>query len=701
MSATSRPRMGLKDAKRLSRALQKALAHSRPTTLDQCQDLVARLPLPDSGFSSETLWSLGTHAQLVQYFIERLPKDDYQIWCNRALGLISAVLHPLVWQRDHQALVLTESGVLEHLDLDSCLCQAQRADLPEPARVPLQNYLRSLPGFRLNVPHQIEVARDAHEWVAMMFKAPPRPPAEKAPATVFAPPVHSDDPLVVEGTAPAAALPLGQVLEDKPGLTAWMRRAKSKPLSWTGNGLLHHGLMLGCCGSGQTETALSLAVNAMDQGLGLTLINAHGDPTLPSRVLKQAASRSPSAIERVRVITMMEGFDQTPPTHSFNPFAEGPAPQHVELLIDALSVPHAIDALPATHQQLLIPLMSAALLPLVWGRDRHLWPLDLAQISRHLRLPALLALRDIPQLPSQLRAALNYFFGKLSQACPGQTQAQAYAPFEQVLVGDILEPIAKTYAHVLAAPIKDKRWRLPDVSAKRMIEERLITVVNLRALERCPILDWVAARLVTSALSAEVVSQTQRAKAPATQPRHVVIAQHAPLHLSGRAASQLLRFGGAAGVGCLLTASDYPQLKTIPQLSETVEWCHTKFFMKPCHDQAHAHAAQLVGPLTPSSEALAELSEGVAHVIAGSTLWKATLDFHPTPQGPAPALPPGMGHWQSLGPQGFAPGQVDRMRMARVLRDQIQGTPDPITLSWCQETIARMLGYAHWHELRA
>ena len=47
--------------------------------------------------------------------------------------------------------------------------------------------------------------------------------------------------------------------------------------------------------------------------------------------------------------------------------------------------------------------------------------------------------------------------------------------------------------------------------------------------------------------------------------------------------------------------------------------------------------------------------------------------------------------------------QVDLERQARVLRERLgvwggrEGVDAP-ALSWCQETVARMLGFSNWHE---
>lgn len=692
------PRLSLRDAKRLSRALQQELARHRPTNLAQCQELVSRLPLPPSGTEPTDVYISASFSQLLAYFEKRLPPEDgtSQMWRGRALSLMSAVLAPLVWQRDHQGLLLSEQVVLDHLELPALIIQSRRADLPQDLRQSLLAYLRSLPGFKQDAPQQSETVSEMHGYVAMMFR--PRPACPPQPMTVpeESGVIGSGD-LLVKGTPPGLAIEIGQIMAEKSILSGFSKK-KGPKLSWTPHGLLHHGLLFGCCGSGQTETIVSLSINAIVAGLGVTLVNARGQADLPSRMLGMIQEYAPQAMGRVRTINMMSAPDVAPSTHTFNPFAQGPAIQHVELLMDALSVPHALDNLPPGYEELLVPLLSSVLFVLVWGREKKLWHLDLPFIVHHLRWAQLQGLSDTPQLPQNLKASLAYFFRCLSNLTPNHSLAQAYAPFESVLVEELLAPIVDRYSHVLAAPIELGKWQHPDVTSTGMLAQRLVTIVALPALEKCPLPDWIAARLVTSSLSAQVVTHAQAATV--SSPRHLVLAQDAPLYLSGRSCSQLLRFGRAAGVGCLIAAKDYPQLKTTPGLAENVALCHTKIFMRPCHNHGHEHAAKLVGSQAPSKHALTELTEGQAHVLAGQTLYRTQMSYHAPPAGPLPDLPRCVPVWHSLGNQ-FTPGQVDPVRMTRVLYERLTRAPDRLPLSWCQETIARMLGYAHWHELSA
>lgn len=697
------PRLGLRDAKRLSRALQQELAQHRPSTLAQSQALIARLPLPTPPTAAPDLYATSSVSQLVELLGRRLSQTSdpgSAVWTRRALSLLTVVLAALVWQRDHQGLLLSEQVVLDHLDLPAMMIQSRRADLPQDLRQGLLTYLRSLPGFKEGAPHQSETTLELHAYLVMSFH--PRPVTQHlSPPIVQAGPnddVSSpQEPLLIEGSPPSRAVELGQVMANK-SLLSRLTRTTPPSLSWTNRGLLHHGVLFGCCGSGQTETVTSLAINAIFQDLGVTLINAHGHTSLPSRMLALVQAHAPEALDRVRVINMTSAPGEPSLTHTFNPFAQGPVSQHVELLMDALSVPHALDDLPPGYEELLISLLSGVLSILVYGRQQKLWHLDLPFIVEHLRWSQLEGLVHIPHLPAHVKIGLKYFLDRLAALVPDRSLAQAYAPLESVLVDQLLGRVSDRYHHVLAAPLESGKWQHPQVTPADMIEQRLVTIVALPALERCPEFNWVAARLITSALSAEVVNQAQRA--PTSVARHLVLAQHAALYLSRRSGSQFLRFGRKAGVGCLLTAADYPQLKTIPGLAEDVGLCNTKIFMRPCHDQAHEHATQLAGSLAPSKHALTELTEGQAHVLAGQTLYRTQMSYHAPPAGPLPDLPRCVPAWHSLGNQ-FTPGQVDPVRMTRVLHERLTRAPDRLPLSWCQETVARMLGYAHWHELNA
>lgn len=516
-----------------------------------------------------------------------------------------------------------------------------------------------------------------------------------------------DLPLIVEGgSPPAGSLSLGTVRKDK----GWIADLFSRPspaLSWTPQGMLGHGLMFGCCGSGQDENIVTLAMAAAAQGYGVTMINAHGDISFQKKVLSLAAVCDQTIQSRLRVLDFMRGAPPDPVhfTHTFNPFASGPAPSLAELLTDALSVPGLLDELPFPQKSLLMPLLTAVLFPLVWGRDRGLWPLDLAIVAKSLGLSELQKLRMHPHLPAQLQAVVDYFFQKLSEQCPGQSEQDAYAPLEQVLSKDILAPLAEEYAHVFAAIKEPSRWQAPQVSPRAMLDDRLITILTPPALEGALLRAQVAARLVTSSLSAHVVSRAQKQSSPRPGLCHLVVAQHAYVSVSGRAANQLVSFGHRAGVGCLLTAADYPQLKLVPGLDEVASHCNTKFFMKQCEEPAAASnaATGLVGSsIAPSSSDMRDMREGQAHIIAHSQLWKVDMAFTDAPR--VKFLPMTTdARWLPLRADaaGFEPGQARPSRMSQVLCERLAKSPSQLSLSWCQETVARMLGYAHWHELCA
>lgn len=131
-------------------------------------------------------------------------------------------------------------------------------------------------------------------------------------------------------------------------------------------------------------------------------------------------------------------------------------------------------------------------------------------------------------------------------------------------------------------------------------------------------------------------------------------------------------------MGCVLTARNYPQLSTAG-LSEHVSLLNTKIFFSsvdPHQDQSN--------PILSTDK-----TPGIhAKVLSGSKLW--SVDMTP------PASPPPDNF---LDTKKFTPGQVDPSRMSKVLLARLSSAPEKIKLSWCQETLARMLGYAHWHDL--
>ena len=213
-------------------------------------------------------------------------------------------------------------------------------------------------------------------------------------------------------------------------------------------------------------------------------------------------------------------------------------------------------------------------------------------------------------------------------------------------------------------------------------------------------------RLLAASLAHEVVAQSVASKAEPSEPealRHLIVAQHANYYLSGRSAQQLLGFGRRAGVSCLISAADYPALKTEPGLAEAIDKCNTKFFMRQCDPKVEDHALAVgASPERPASPIpLKELREGEAHILAGQKLVQARLHYV-FPSGER-ATPP------SLRSRKFVSQRVGRTeeiveagrpRMAHELLQRLEAAGDSkLALAWCQETVARMLGYAHWHEL--
>lgn len=94
------------------------------------------------------------------------------IWRQRRRVMLEAILHPLVWLRDHSNEKLTAQTILSKLPLTEMSKVSQETDVyHEDILATLKTYLSSIPGYRLELGlDQRQLTRDQHAYNAMMVE---------------------------------------------------------------------------------------------------------------------------------------------------------------------------------------------------------------------------------------------------------------------------------------------------------------------------------------------------------------------------------------------------------------------------------------------------------------------------------------------------------------------------------------------------
>lgn len=100
-------------------------------------------------------FAFGSADALTQALTSLLPggsgSDPNQVFLERAVGLISAIMYPLVELRDRGEVLLSPPTIREYLSLEACMRLSERADLSSKSRRAVVSYLRSLPGYQEGV----------------------------------------------------------------------------------------------------------------------------------------------------------------------------------------------------------------------------------------------------------------------------------------------------------------------------------------------------------------------------------------------------------------------------------------------------------------------------------------------------------------------------------------------------------------------
>ena len=484
-------------------------------------------------------------------------------------------------------------------------------------------------------------------------------------------------------------LPLGQTAR-----ASWFK--KSQSVSLTESGALGQVMVCGCTGAGRTEPLLALALEAAKAGKGVVYLDGKGDTSLYSKALSGLSSLQQAG--NLRVLNLMSGRPgeerRGKHTHSldlFHGFDE------VALAGWLTDLPEDIPAgVPVAQVAGLV-----AKLAMAWGHQtgRRLTPENIG------RLCTSTGLMDYSQSPEEWRLprdlALRVHRMAWGQAAP-EGWAQALALLETSLA-----PLWKTWGHVFSTPAPEFGMgeACPADTSDSMRPTRLfVLVLGPASVAALPM------RAITASLRQSLLARARGLPWDTLAVMDEFKYYETPATL---AAFSRLRDRGCGVVW------GTPEAPVPAQLRAWLDhgWLppSTHVWMRQCdgHHQPHYDrwlAGRHPGLAIPPPRFLGGLTEGeavafdTAHAVALDMGWwdlkLPEIMFIPH----AVALPERVDYPAPRPATGLA--LFDRARAARVLMDRLGQwqmahsgqAPAGMPLSWCQETLARMLGFAHWHE---
>lgn len=486
------------------------------------------------------------------------------------------------------------------------------------------------------------------------------------------------------------SLPQGLLL-GKTRKTSWIKRPQDVFVSDTG--LLRQVLVCGCDGSGRTETLLTMAMNAADLGKGVLYVDAKGDNSLYAKAFAGLSERQ--QIGNLRVINLMSRHPSLSGKHShsldlFDGFDERALSGW---LLDML--PEVADKTAATQS---LPLIAKLTLAWACQENQRLLPSHVCHALSQGGLENI-AQNLPPDMAHLARQVVAKAWGRTPQ--PGWAETMAS-------LSRTLAILYRSYAHVFeqASPevgltqlyrpaLPDKPWSRP---------QRLFLLVLGPAMEQAPEELQPVMRAITASLRQSILLRPQSDRCDT-----VAIVDEFNSYETASSLSQLSQLQDR-GCGFVWGAQEI-----LPSL-HGAGWCmpgtHVLMRSYGLGEDHHGYAGKLEAVVSPG--VVSTLSKldfvrqdvGEAVIFDKQDVVRVKMDYKPTnapeslflirvpsmepPAYPAPAPPQGLSHF-------------DIDRQAGILRDRWQqwelrnsGSMPP--LSWCQETVARMLGYANWHE---
>ncbi len=490
---------------------------------------------------------------------------------------------------------------------------------------------------------------------------------------------------------------------------------KPTQLFLTDEGLLNQVAVYGCTGAGKTETLLTLALNALHGGprrwdnqsyrksraRSVFYVDGKGDPSLYTKAFSGMAERG--LLGNLRVINLMGHEVFTSPgesrrhSHSVDLFAgfdEQALAQWLLAMRPMHQYPEQWEGLGHESGHVLAVI---ARLAVAFGQQTQ-------QRITPAELLSLMTEAGVSDHAQNLSGSMGHLARHLLRTAWG---SQANGTWGRVLalMHQWLEPLSKTYAHVFEAATPDLALSCLDLAST----DPYLVLVLLPAMEKSPQELQMLGMALVSSLQRTLEKRESR---PACDTLVILdeFNHYVPPPIIASLSQLRTRCAGLIWATGHLTPTP-----GFNEASPTLGWePATHVFMKQClgdkrhggcygrpyleHQiQTHAHLRG-VQPI-----AIKDQREGEAHVWDRQQVTQVTMDYANVSRPHKVFIPPGDG--VPLPVYAFSGGSLvlaDEGRKSVVLQErmaawQAQSEQAP-PLAWCQETVARMLGYASWHE---
>lgn len=463
------------------------------------------------------------------------------------------------------------------------------------------------------------------------------------------------------------------------------RRSK---LSLTNEGLLRQVAVCGAPGAGRSETLLTLAINAATEHRGVVYFDSKGDNIMYAKSLASLGKSQMAGNLRVINLMTQEKINKT--GHSLDLFDGFDATALASWLVDLLP---ERDQANSTSTSLCL-LLATLSLSLSTHHQRRLRPSDIVAV-----LDSTTLLHQAAELPTRSAARYTQAFKQFLTQEPDLTHRVL------ATLSRMLEPLVTLYGHVFDHPHPEvgfsQLYRTPDVGATTAQASRLFLLVLCPAMSQADDLQRAVLLAMTSALRQSLLQRE-----PQGGCNSLVIMDECLRYLPGghiASWSNLQDRGCGVAWGCQ-SPQEYAALEHNPSAT----FPGTLVLMKQRDRRPPTLLDRIPHPpLTTAQlralESAPEYLPGQAFVVAtGEVFAGVEMDYQVT-------MPRGELFLRYVSPLPFVPTPVpsgplvDTWRQVLVCHQRCvqwydQHPAQAPSLSWCQETVARMLGYANWHE---
>lgn len=514
----------------------------------------------------------------------------------------------------------------------------------------------------------------------------PWPPALASETPLSSPPVwllpEATDPrheplATVEPNHPCSFVTLGQLASP----TQADLFPQGPDLHWTHRGALEGALVFGPDPERQAVLE-TLVLQAALAGRSVLWVTQAEDSRAVDRLALALAEHGQG--HRLRSLNFLPGA----PTHTFNPLAQPGIQRNVECLVHVFSGQPPLNMPMSDWTRFLLTFFNAALLATHHlSSEQQLVP-DVDFLLDTARWSNLVALSRRTDIPEVLTAHLKAFLS-LSKGLPGGGYDVVLAWLREEALG----PLFKAFGHVLKAQRNYEGWRLPDVTTQDIAHGNLVTVVTV------PPNATLLTRWILTDVTTVLYGRTRGERLPFGV-RQLVVLDSVGSYGSPVVLDRLQRFLPAIGVATVVADRDYPSIQRMgPEASAMVGQCHTKIFT-PGTSALEDLPSRLTKDLYPESSAtLSQPSlPNATHVIEGSRLHRLKPCVSTFPEHASTYVPQSFGRTLG-GPAVQHDAFLDRAAHLLWQRLCDHHRREPVSLAWCQETLARFLGKAHWHEL--